>query len=286
MSSCSSANVNLMQVKKELVSIWEFESDCFDRHFERGVDSGIRIHHNFPYKDSDYFDRMYPKWHFIDKEMSSNVAGETGAVWIYKGALAATRYRKDCENVEDFARQHMATEQQHLDYMQEIVPTHMHTRLLNIWKLAGFLLGFLPTIVGKGPALYHTVEAVESFVEIHYKDQIRWLQDLEKEFPLVFDRANVKNERAEYSRNRNVQNIMNENRTSSELIRLLTLCCEDEVEHKLDAKRRLLGVHEQENEDSKNDIEVSDPKYSLIPRMWRAIVDFGSASAAQIARHF
>ncbi len=126
--------------------------------------------------------------------MSSNLAGETGAVWIYHGALYAAKYRKNTDDVKAFCTQHLATEQVHLDYMIELLPKHMHTKLLPIWKVSGFVLGFLPTIIGRGPALYHSVEAVETFVEKHYNLQIDWLRTLHKKHPEVFEVANVDGE--------------------------------------------------------------------------------------------
>ena len=266
MSSCAAKNINLSLVKKELVSIWEFEKIRYGEYEDK-----------YTHETSEYFDTVVPRWNFMDKEMSSNVAGETGAVWIYKGALTATKYRSNCEEVEAFARQHMATEQQHLDYMLEIVPTHMHTRLLNLWKFCGFMLGFIPTILGKGPALYHTVDAVETFVETHYNEQIEWLQDLEKENPEIFIRAK--------GYKRQLGKMGEDDQNSSELIRVLSLCCEDEVEHKLDAKRRLLGLQQKEKDQEETGKDFPEPSYGVTAKIWRAIVNFGSASAAELARH-
>jgi ubiquinone biosynthesis monooxygenase Coq7 len=263
-SSNSASSIDFLRVHKELVSIWEHETSKEFQNVECP---------KFSYKNTvqEYLSTAFTKWHFMDREMSSNVAGETGAVWIYKGALAATKYRKTCEEVESFANEHMKTEQQHLDYMQEVVPEHMHTKLLPLWKFCGFMLGFLPTIIGKAPALYHTVDAVESFVEIHYNDQIDWLKELAKEHPEVFLRVQTR------SSGYDQKNI-------SELIRLLSHCCEDEVEHKLDAKRRLLGIHGKENAIQEDKAEQSNPKYSIIPRIWRSIVDSGSRFAAELSR--
>ena len=274
MSSSTTPNFHLLRVQKELVSMWEFEKS---KEFQR-----LEGYDRYTFENSDYFLASgILRWHHIDREMSSNVAGETGAVWIYKGALAATRFRRNCEEVKEFANEHMKAEQQHLDYFTEIIPEHMHTHLLPMWKLCGFMLGFLPTIIGKGPALYHTVDAVESFVEIHYNDQIEWLEEFQKMNPGIILRAiDVK----DYNK-KSIQELSLSER-SSELIRLLQHCCADEVHHKLDAKRRLLGISEQTDTGNSNKNEFSDLKVGVTAKIWRVIVDFGSSAAAELARRF
>jgi ubiquinone biosynthesis monooxygenase Coq7 len=148
------------------------------------------------------------KWHWLDRELSSNIAGETGAVHIYKGALAAMTIRSDLsEEAQKFCKSHMANESSHLSLFQSIVPDGKYTRLLPIWRLCGWAVGFLPTMFGGSKALYVTVEAVETFVEEHFQEQI---------VPLKKKGA------------------------SPELVRLLEHCCADEVHHKEDAVRHLL----------------------------------------------
>merc|ERR1712232_1440487 len=76
--------------------------------------------------------------------------------------------------------------------------------------MAGFTLGFIPTVIGGSKALYVTVESVETFVEEHFQNQIK---------PL-----NTKD------------NVV----CCPELVKVLTHCCADEVHHKEDAKKHLL----------------------------------------------
>ena len=263
MSSSSTPEFHLLRVQKELVSMWEYENSKEFHNTYRD--------NSYNFENSEYFSAGgMVKWFHIDKEMSSNVAGETGAVWIYKGALAATKFRRNCDEVKEFANEHMKAEQQHLDFFTEIVPDHMHTNLLPIWKLSGFLLGFLPTLLGKGPALYHTVDAVESFVEIHYNEQIEWLKEFQRMNQSVLLRAiDVE----DYNKKTIMELTISER--SSELIRLLAHCCADEVHHKLDAQKRLLGYCEHKD----NEI-----KYGVIAKLWRYIVDSGSKIAAEMAR--
>lgn len=100
-------------------------------------------------------------------DLRSDHAGETGAVFIYRGILACSRDRA----VRHFAREHLATEQSHLELMESLVPPAQRSRLLPLWRLAGWVTGALPAVVGPR-AVYRTVDAVETFVDQHYAQQL------------------------------------------------------------------------------------------------------------------
>ena len=114
----------------------------------------------------------YPNW--LLRELRSDHAGEAGAVAIYRGILAVSR----CPQVREFARRHMQTEQRHLATVETLVPQPNRSRLLVIWKAAGFVTGALPSLVGRN-AVYSTIEAVETFVDLHYAEQIERLESSE-----------------------------------------------------------------------------------------------------------
>lgn len=99
--------------------------------------------------------------------LRSDHAGETGAVFIYRGIVSVSR------NVEvrAFALKHLATEQTHLSLMEQLVPPKRRSRLIWLWRVAGWLTGALPALFGP-PAVFRTVEAVETFVDRHYCEQI------------------------------------------------------------------------------------------------------------------
>mmetsp|Transcript_1510 Transcript_1510/g.4552 ORF Transcript_1510/g.4552 Transcript_1510/m.4552 type:complete len:243 (-) Transcript_1510:72-800(-) len=182
---------------------------------------------------------QYPgdRWYWLDRELSSNVAGETGAVSIYSGALAALRLR-GCEDeaVLQFCAEHVAAERAHLAYFERLVPREMHTRLLPAWRLAGYGLGFAPSLLLGDVGLFATVRSVETFVEVHYNAQI----DRLAAGPLDPD--------------------------GRELVRLLRVCCADEVHHKEDAAERLGAAD------------------GAAARAWGFVVELGSAAAAEVAR--
>lgn len=147
--------------------------------------------------------KRYPVWGWLDRELSSDIAGETGAVFIYRGAKAALRHSDDKEALA-FVTEHQRAEEKHLSYLEQVV--RVHTRLLPVWRVLGWTLGFAPTFVGGPPALYATVFHVESFVEQHYKSQIAQLNDPHPDVQAVKG--------------------------------LLERCCADEVHHKDEALAR------------------------------------------------
>ena len=106
-----------------------------------------------------------PSW--LQQELRSDHAGEVGAVMIYRGVLAISRD----SNVRQFAEAHLHTEQKHLKLMEDIVPVAGRTRLLPVWRLMGWLTGALPALFGPR-AVFATIEAVETFVDQHYEQQI------------------------------------------------------------------------------------------------------------------
>ena len=77
-------------------------------------------------------------------DLRSDHAGETGAVWIYRGLLAVSRDA----GVREFAKRHLATEQGHLDKVEAVLPWPQRSRLLPGWRVAGFMTGALPALLG------------------------------------------------------------------------------------------------------------------------------------------
>ncbi len=117
----------------------------------------------------------HPAW--LTAELRSDHAGETGAVMIYRGILAVSRD----PDVREFAARHKATEEGHLRLLEEVLPPAQHSRLLPIWRVAGWVTGALPALLGPR-AVWATIDAVESFVDGHYQQQIDRL-DAEGIFP-------------------------------------------------------------------------------------------------------
>jgi ubiquinone biosynthesis monooxygenase Coq7 len=112
-------------------------------------------------------------------DLRTDHAGEVGAVCIYKGVLMFSRDPA----LRDFAARHLATEQIHLERVKEWLPPAHYSRLLPVWRWAGFLTGALSALFGPR-AVYATIEAVETFVDHHYKEQVQALQS-QPEFLLL-----------------------------------------------------------------------------------------------------
>lgn len=104
-------------------------------------------------------------------DLRTDHAGETGAVCIYQGVL---QFARD-PALRDFAEKHRATEQAHLQRIEAWLPPADRSRLLPLWRLAGWLTGALPALLGPR-AVYATIEAVETFVDQHYEEQVQRLQ--------------------------------------------------------------------------------------------------------------
>ncbi len=145
----------------------------------------------------------FPAW--LVAELRSDHAGETGAVKIYDGILAVSRDQA----VIDFASRHRETERTHLRLIEAILEPHERSRLLPIWRIAGWLTGALPALFGPR-AVFATIDAVESFVDEHYQQQI--------------DRLNAEN-------------------TFPDIKALLLRCQEEEVHHRDEAREADKTVH-------------------------------------------
>ena len=136
--------------------------------------------------------------------LRSDHAGETGAVWIYKGASLAFWSK----NIRKMALEHGETEKQHLVVMNHLLPSEEKSRLIFLWKVMGFSLGFISSIFGFRTFCF-TINVVETFVEKHYGEQVKYLEEKGEEFGLLA---------------------------------VLRLCCEEEVAHKKDAANKFSNM--------------------------------------------
>jgi len=110
-----------------------------------------------------------PQWLIAD--LRSDHAGETGAIWIYKGILLTTSE----EALKEFAKDHLTTELSHLEKIESFLDKKDRSVLVPLWRILGFLTGALPATFGSR-AVFATISAVENFVVLHYQSQIHRLQ--------------------------------------------------------------------------------------------------------------
>lgn len=113
-------------------------------------------------------------------DLRSDHAGEVGAVAIYRGILAVSREQA----VRRFALTHIRAELRHLRFFEHWLPAQHHSRLLPVWRAAGWLLGAASALFGR-QSVFRTVAAVETFVEGHYLAQIRTMESTSGLEPLA-----------------------------------------------------------------------------------------------------
>ncbi len=103
----------------------------------------------------------------VVKDLRTDHAGEMGAVYIYKAILIFSRDRA----LRHFAERHLTTEQSHLQRIEDwLAPKHF-SKLIDLWKVAGFITGAIPALFGPR-AVYATIKSVETFVDLHYEEQV------------------------------------------------------------------------------------------------------------------
>jgi 3-demethoxyubiquinol 3-hydroxylase len=199
-----------------------------------------------------------PKW--LVSEMRSNHAGEYGAVQIYNGAKYGLKLHEQLNIFIDdypvhgaieFVTKHKKAEQIHLTIMESMLSKEGRTSLIPLWHLAGFALGFLPSVLGPR-ALYWTVAAVETFVEEHYGHQIQRLLDEGDRLPKLRER--------------------------------LETFCQDEVHHKEEAVDALLLGTEGRDKYEDETLYVHLLEKSLTVRMWTSLIIQGSRIAVRLSK--
>lgn len=112
---------------------------------------------------------------YLEQELRSDHAGEVGAVAIYQGMRFIAKLKGDQELLA-FADSHSATEIQHLEKISQLIPESQRSKLSPAWQVAGWLTGAVPALFGR-TCVYATIDAVETFVNQHYQQQIDVLKD-------------------------------------------------------------------------------------------------------------
>jgi demethoxyubiquinone hydroxylase (CLK1/Coq7/Cat5 family) len=181
------------------------------------------------------------------RELRTDHAGETGAVMIYRGVLATARDPA----LRDFAQHHLATEQRHLALIQAVLPPRERSRLLPLWRVSGWLTGWLPACFGPR-AVYATIEAVETFVDRHYADQVTLIDRL-LAHPTEGQQTDGKLDLMAAEELRRLRALLEE-------------CRQDEVAHRDDAAAR------------------GDRRLGAVLSMWRWLVGAGSQMAVRVCR--
>jgi ubiquinone biosynthesis monooxygenase Coq7 len=111
-----------------------------------------------------------------------NQAGEYGAKRIYEGQLAYLENKQAKQVVQHMYEQEL----EHLHYFNnQVVNRRVRpTAMQPLWHIAAFSLGAISALLGTKMAMACTV-AVEEVIDAHYQDQIKNLQNNEKEQALT-----------------------------------------------------------------------------------------------------
>ena len=102
---------------------------------------------------------------------------------MYRGILSIS----SDPTVRNFASRHIRTEKRHLCKIEDVLKPTSRSRMLSVWRVAGFITGALPSLIG-ARWVFHTIEAVETFVDTHYEVQINRLEtiaDLDQDLAAV-----------------------------------------------------------------------------------------------------
>ena len=210
----------------------------------------------------------WPLWPIeLRRELRTDHAGEAGAVMIYRGILAVTRDPQ----VREFAQHHLQTEARHLELIEAIVPPAGRSRLLPLWRVAGWITGALPACFG-AKAVYATIESVETFVDQHYAAQLRLIDAL----------SDVLTDASPGPQPDGL----------SGLRALLADCQQDELAHRDDARVRREGteasLHASASDASTRPRNSSPTLRGRVAQglqsAWTAVVASGSASAVRVSR--
>ena len=156
--------------------------------------------------------------YFLIPYFRTNHAGETGAVYIYKGILAVSKNK----DIIAFSQRHLKTESNHLKIISEILPKNQQSKLIFLWKILGYVTGFLPALLND-KFVYATIYSVESFVEQHYQDQINLISEDKKyeEIKHLIKNKNIKIVSLNRSKYESIIKKQKSNQTFSNLASLL-----------------------------------------------------------------
>lgn len=195
----------------------------------------------------------------LRRELRTDHAGEAGAVMIYRGVLAFAREPA----LRAFAEHHLSTEARHLALVEAVVPPSGRSRLLPLWRVAGWFTGALPACLGPR-AVYATIEAVETFVDRHYADQLVLIDHLPPVVPMAHGACASSDTPADQAA------------SLVALRALLAECQQDEQAHRDDAHARLHA--------SATATATTSRSAAWLGRAWAAVVGAGSAGAVRVSR--
>ena len=118
----------------------------------------------------------------IEEFIRVDHAGERGAIKIYDGQLLALNTLVKNDELKKKIEDMRVHEKEHCDYFEKEINKRniKPTKFLPLWDLLGISLGFGSALIGKKAAMLCTA-SVEEVIDEHYKNQIDYLKNDEKE---------------------------------------------------------------------------------------------------------
>lgn len=185
----------------------------------------------------------------LQRDLRSDHAGETGAVFIYRGILALSRD----PTVRQFAEGHLQTEQVHLQAFEDWLEPSQKSRLIVLWRVFGWTLGAL-SVLGGAHGVFLTIDAVERFVVQHYQEQLDYIEArLQQTDPAKSADSHSDSPTEQHHQWQAVQELLNR-------------FMQDEDHHREDAAGR------------------AEREPGLLGKLWSEIVGRGSAQAVSVSR--
>ncbi|ABD45847.1 demethoxyubiquinone hydroxylase family protein [Neorickettsia sennetsu] len=122
----------------------------------------------------------------IERILRVNHAGESAAVYIYRGQL---RGLKNNPEKRELIYEMMKTEQKHLQFFHsQIIQLRARpTILLGVWKGIAFGVGYLSAKAGIQVAMSCTA-AIEDTIDRHYQKQIKFLTKVKPNEPQLLEK--------------------------------------------------------------------------------------------------
>ena len=113
----------------------------------------------------------------INQIIRVDLAGEKGAIEIYKGQLALIKDKNFSKEIELM----LEKEKEHLETFSKILVKYKvrPTILDPLWKIGAFGLGIVSAALGKKATMACT-EAVEEVIIQHYENQSKYLKNKDK----------------------------------------------------------------------------------------------------------
>jgi demethoxyubiquinone hydroxylase (CLK1/Coq7/Cat5 family)/predicted DCC family thiol-disulfide oxidoreductase YuxK len=229
-------------------------------------------------------------WHMLSPQylpapmvadFRSDQAGETGAVWIYRAMLMCSRD----QTLREMLLEHQSQELQHLAAINRLLPWRFRSRLLPLWRVAGFVTGVVAALGGRNWTLA-TIASVESFVDSHYREQIERLTELESgnASPAVRGDCRAGDANAPACSIGVCELPAQPDQVFSghpNLLSLLHALREDELRHRADA---LGAMPEPSPDESRSFAAPVQSESGTLLRLWCGVVGKGSAVAVRLAR--